>query len=186
MGTFDLETLFEKPLLIGLLGGIAAAVLGLIWLQTARREVLWVLIVVIAITGAGVVAGRLIITDREAVQTTLEDIARAVERDTIEDVLPFIHPDAQSVRQQAESELPRYEFFEVKIKSNLDITFDNAEEPSEAVAKFNVLVIGSERNGLFKDRRVPRYCTVYFRKHQGQWRVVAYHHEDAREGLLQR
>lgn len=187
LGTFPLETiLFEKPLLIGLLGSITAIVLGFLWLQTGRRSILYVLISILVLMFAGIGIARYVVTDREAVTAALHEIAEAVERNDMPEVLRLIHPDAPSVRAQALGELPRYEFHEVKIKSNLEVTFDKSDDPTEAVAKFNVLVVGSERNGLVKNRRVPIYCTVTFRKYEDSWRLFAYQHSDPREGLLRR
>ena len=187
VGTFDLEAiLFEKPFLIGVLGAIAVVVLGFLWLQTARRSVLYVLGVTLSVTIAAVIMAKLVVTDREAVEMTLNDIAASVARNDVPAVLEWIHPEAHGVRSQAQAEIPRYEFQEVKVKPNLEITFDKLDQPTEAVAKFNVLVMGSDRSGLFKNRRVPRYCIVTFRKHENSWRVFAYEHADAREGLLQR
>jgi hypothetical protein len=187
LGTLALETiLFEKPFLIGLLGTITAVVLGFLWLQTGRRSILYILIATLVFMFVGIGIARYVVTDREAVTAALHQIAEAVERNDMPQVLRLIHPDSASVRAQAMGELPRYEFHEVNIKSNLEVTFDKSNDPTEAVAKFNVLVVGSERTGLVKNRRVPIYCSVTLRKHDNAWRMYAYEHSDPREGLLQR
>ncbi len=178
--------LFEKPLLIGVLGAISAVVLGFIWLQSARRQVLYALITVLILTLLGILMARFVVTDREAVDALLHEAARAVERNDLAGLLKLIHPQAQTIRDRAQAEFPNYEFHEVKIKSNLEITFDKPDHPTEAVAKFNVVVVGSQRQGLIQNRRVPRYCSVTFRKDGSEWRVIEYEHADAREGLLQR
>jgi hypothetical protein len=178
--------LFEKPTLIAVLGAIIAIVLGFLWYQTARRELLYGLAIVLALTIVGLVIARVVVTEREAVDMVLHEAAKAVAHNDLDAVLQMIHPQAQQVRDQAEAELPRYDFHEVTIKSNLEITFDKLDQPTEAVARFNVMVSGSERNGLVKNRRVPRYCIVTFRKHENRWRLFSYEHDDPREGLLQR
>lgn len=187
LGTSPVETiLFEKPLLIGVLGVITAIVLGFLWLQTGRRQVLYLLIAALVFMVLGMGIARYVVTEREAIDVALHEAAAAVERNDLPALMNLIHPAAQAVRDQAQAELPRYDFHEVKIKSNLEVTFDKPVEPTEAVAKFNVLVVGSQRSGLIKHRRVPRYCIVTFRKFENSWRLFAYQHADAREGLLQR
>lgn len=187
LGTLALEAiLFEKPFLIGLLGTILSVVLGFLWLQTGRRSILYSVIAVVVLTLLGIGIARYVVTDREAVTAALHQIADAVERNDMPEVLRLIHPNSAAVRAQAMGELPRYEFHEVNIKSNLEVTFDKSDDPTEAVAKFNVLVVGSERVGLVKNRRVPIYCIVTLRKHENAWRMFAYEHSDPREGLLRR
>jgi hypothetical protein len=178
--------LFEKPVLTGLLGAISAVVLGFLWLQTARRQVLYALIGVLVLTAAGILAAWLVVTEREAVDGVLHEAAAAVEQNDVSALLNLIHSQAPGVRNQAQAEMPRYEFDAVSIKSNLQITLDNPKQPTQATARFNVLVDVSERNGLIKDRRVPRYCIVEFRKDGNAWRVYSYDHADPQQGLLKK
>lgn len=181
-----MSLLFEKPLLLGLLGAITAVVLGFLWYQTGRKPLLYGLGLVLVLTAAGMMTASWVITEREAVEGALRAAARAVERNDMEEVMKSIHSQAPHIRSQVQAEFPRYEFHEIKIKSNLEITFDNPRHPTEATAKFNVVVSGSERDGLIKNRRVPRYVIVTFRKEGNDWRVYSYQHDDAGEGLLQR
>jgi flagellar motor component MotA len=181
-----MTTLFEKPFLIGVLGAISAVVLGFLWLQTQRRLALYGLFAVLVLTVIGIVLASSIVTDREAVEAVLYQAAQAVEDNDLTAVLALIHSQSTSIRDQATAEFPQHEFHQLSIKPNLEITFDRPEQPTEATAKFNVVVSGSERNGLVKNWRVPRFCIVTFRKDGDAWRVFAYQHDDAMEGLLDR
>ena len=173
----------ERPVLIGVLGLIAVAVVGYAWLQTQHKQLLQAAIAIVVVTIGLLVASRWVTTDRERVDAALHGAALAVQRNDLAALLRFIHPAAPEIRAQAEAEFPRYEFHEVSIKSNLEITVDSA---TDATAKFNVVVTASERDGLVKNWKAPRYCTVRFRKDGDAWKVVAYEHHDAQEGLLRK
>ena len=179
------EFLFEKPLLIGVMGTITAVLVAFIWLQTGRKQVLYAFVAVLLATLAGILIAVSVVTDREAVETVLHEAARAVQHNDLNAVLTYVHPDATAIREQAAAEFPRYEFQEVKIKQNLEITFDKPDDPTEAFAKFNVTVIANQR-GEQHVWRVPRFVIVNFRKDGNAWRVFSYEHFDASEGLLER
>ena len=176
--------LFEKPLLTAVLGAIAAVVMGFVWLQTGRRQALYALVLVLLATALGIFVAGWVVTDRERVDAVLRSAARAVEQNDLDALLALVHSDETGIREQIRGEFPHFEFYQVKIKSNLEITFDNPNHPTEAVAKFNVVVTGSERSGFVRDFHVPRYCIVTFRKDGEQWRVYSYQHSDPRDGLM--
>lgn len=175
----------EQPLFMVALGTISVVVLGFLWLQTQRTSLIYAVVAVIVLTVLGVVIARRVVTDREAVDQVLRQAARAVARNDLPGLLRHIHSQATRIRAQAEAEFPQYEFESVSIKSNLEITFDQPRDPTEATAKFNVMVIGSHRDRTVEHWRVPRYVTVTFRKEGNDWRVVDYQHQPMQEGLRQ-
>lgn len=178
--------LLERPLLIVVLGLLTAVILGGAWIQTGRRPLLHAMLAALALTAALLILERCVETDREAVEHTLYRAARDVQRNDLAAVLRYVHPEAEAIRRQAEAEFPRYQFREVRIKPNLDITVFAERSPREALARFNVVVDVTDRSGVFGDTRVARYAEVTFRQHGVEWRVVDYRHDDPREGLLRR
>lgn len=169
---------WENPLLILAVGGSTAAILGYVWLQNPRRDILAALIGVILLMAGGVWAAWFVETDREAVTKSLSEAARAVARNDLAATLRKIHPNAPSIRTEAEAVFPRIEFHEVNIKSDLEVTLDNQEPHQEATAKFHVTIAGSERDGLITNWRVPRVVTVKFRKAGDEWLITGYSHEE--------
>jgi hypothetical protein len=178
--------LFEESLLVVVLGVAAAVILALAWLHTGYRPLLYTAAVCLLGTVLGVMLERRVVTDREAVEATLREAARDVERNDLESLLARVHSESPQIRAQAAAEFPKYVFQSVSIKSNLQITFDQPSDPSEATATFNVLVIGRLREQSLESWRVPRFVIVTFRKQDGQWKVFSYEHQDPREGLLRR
>ena len=175
-------TLFESPMLVLVIGLTTAALLGGLWLQTGKRILLVSLVAMLALTAAGIMLERSIETDREQIDRTLHQIARDIERNDRRAVLAHMHSQAVDKRQAAAAEIERYEFEQVKIKSNLQIEVDASTEPKTAIAKFNVVVIASGAL-LGKRRRVPRYVTLEFEQEDGDWRVRNYSHESAAVGF---
>jgi uncharacterized membrane protein YhiD involved in acid resistance len=179
-------TLFESPMLMIVVGLTTAALLGGLWLQTGKRVLVVLMVGMLLLTASGVILERAVETDREQIDTTLHEIARDIERNDRPAVMAHIHSQATQIRQAAEMETAMYVFEQVKIKSNLRIEVDASTEPKTAIARFNVVVIGTG-GGLGKSsRRVPRYMTLNFEQEDGEWRVRNYRHEDPREGFKKR
>jgi hypothetical protein len=152
--------LFEQSLLLVVLGTIAVVVLGFTWLQTGRRPLLYAALACVVLTVCGVLIGRWVVTDREAIDAVLRQMAREVERNDLDAVLQHVHSQSPQIRARASAEFPQYQFESVSIKSNLQITVDQAKNPPEAVAKFNVLVVGSLRDQSIQHSRALRYVVV--------------------------
>jgi hypothetical protein len=178
--------LLEKPLVIVVIGLVTTTVLGAIWIQTGRRAALNGLLAALVATGALLALERFVETDREQIEATLHYIAQHVERNDIEAALRYAHSEAPWMRREAETELPRYDFQQVTIKPNLEVRVLSGETPEKAVAEFNVVVVISERSGILKNSRIPRFVRVTFQKEGDEWRATDYEHFDPREGFLRR
>ena len=73
---------------------------------------------VVLATG-GVLLERNVVTPREEVEMTLDEIARLVESNQLSAAIEYIHSSQEDVKAKAEGELEHYEFSRVDIKSNL-------------------------------------------------------------------
>jgi len=176
--------IFEQPVFILVIGLSTVVILGWLWLQTGRKIFVIAVAAAAVLTTLGMLVERNVRTDREQIEATLHEIARAVERNDLQAVLDRVDPQAARIRQVASAELPRYEFEAVKIKPNLKITVRD-DDPLAAEAEFNVVVIASG-GGLAKQQRVPRFVVVEFRKVDDRWLAVSYRHSDPRDGFKRR
>jgi hypothetical protein len=166
--------LVESPWTILLTGIIIEAVLGLLLLQTGRGKILVAMIVVGAVTLAGLVVERLIITDRKAVEMTLDKAVAAVEAGNIDRLLECISPSAKETREDARWNLKNYKVNSVWIR-NLDIKINNLTSPPTAVAKFTVIGNGDDANHEALHNTIPPLdLTVDFQKENGRWVVAGY------------
>ncbi len=176
--------LLESPVTILVLGVISVAVLLYVWTQLQRRSLLVAAAVVLVVVAGLMLLELMVQTDAEQVEATLREIAADVERNDLPAALAHFHSTAQSARLMASGEMPKYEFAEVKVKS-VEVMVDPDHQPPKAVAKFNVVVVGSDRDQLIGRRHVPRYCEVTFLKENGHWRVSDYLHREPTFGLRQ-
>ena len=165
---------------------VAAAILAGGWLQTGRRVLVLAAALPILLALALLIVQQLVVTDREQVEATLHEIAGHVRRNDLDAVLRHVDPQSPRVADQARSEFPRYEFDEVTIKRNLEVTVDRRQQPPKAVAEFNVTVLVSEKAGAFQKQRVPRFAVVTFLLRDGKWRVSDYRHFPPTQGMLRR
>ena len=180
--------LFEErtgALPVILIGVISVILLCTGWAKTGRKEVLYGLIAVIVLCALVLGMQRFVVTDGEKALATLKQIASDVERNELSAVLGHIHSRATSIRAEAESEFPRYRFKEVKITKIHEVEVKLDHVPPQITIKFNVVVSGSDAEGVLGDRNVPRYVVVTFEKDDdGAWRVRDYLHEDPHRPYL--
>ncbi|MBP90799.1 MAG: hypothetical protein CMJ64_29495 [Planctomycetaceae bacterium] len=178
--------LTEDPAPILVLGTLTAILLGAIWLQSGHRALLYSAIVVILLTAGGFLIERWIVTPREEIAETMQQIARDVESNDVSLMVKHLHSTLAALRERASQEMSSHDFHDVKIKRNLRMVVFDDETPARATAEFNVVVIVSDRSGMFQNRRVPRFMQVTFLREDGAWRVSDYHHSDPRDGLLKK
>ena len=169
--------------------GVVAALLSAMWAATGRREPAWGAAAAIGLLPVMFMIERLVVTDREAIEATLHEIAADVKSNNRSAVLAHIHPLSPSLRRQAQQEMPKYQFTECKVNKIHRIEVDRMA-PSSAEAEFNVFVSGTfQVQGMTASGDFPRYVALKLSKDEdGKWRVTNYAHADplrgARGGLL--
>lgn len=173
-----------SPVWIIVLGLLLAAMLVGGWIQTGQKALLYAAGAAVVLTSLLLLAERMVETDREQVERTLHEIARDVERNDLQAVLRHIYSGAPEIRDRAASEFPNYTFKEVRITRLRKIDVVPKHLPPKAVAEFNVVVVGSDRQGLLNDQQVPRFVVVtFYQESDGRWAVADYQHYDPQEGF---
>jgi len=174
------ELLLESPILLGLIGLVIVGSAVFIWTQTSEKVAIYVAAVSIVVTILLVLISTQIVTDRERIQTILDEVAGALPANDQETILGYIHPSATELLARVKTELPRYEFRRAKVTSIKSITVNTTTTPQTAIAEFNVVVqvgIGNE------SIRVPRFIKVYFMQRDGNWLVRDYEQFSFADGL---
>jgi hypothetical protein len=180
-----MRLLFENPWPIAIIGGLLAAMLTGGLLRTGRIALLWAILAVLGLTLAGVLIERRVVTPTEEVELTLHNIAAELEANEIEGVVAYIASTAPELKREARSRLRDVTIEEVKIKRNLSIVLSAGSEPNRATARFNVVIVGTDKAGALGRRQGAWFFVVQFRKEKGIWRVESYEQRDPREGLRQ-
>jgi hypothetical protein len=170
----------DQPIYIALFGLLLAVVAGGIWTTTGRKA--WLLVVgfVIVVTAGLLVVERLVVTDREAIRQTLADLARDVKSNTVSQVVAHIDPASTEVINEAQREMPNYQFTDCRITKVHEIKVDAGAQPRTAVVEFNVVASGTFRQGSMElaDSSVPRWVRLNLvRDDSGAWKVTDYTHD---------
>jgi len=165
--------LVEDPLPIVLVGVAAEVVLLVLLLQTDRGRLMLGMLGVLMLTGLLLTVEWLVVTDRERVEGTLQEIATALEQQNTAGVLSHIARDAADLRGEVQSRLARHQIAEARIGSHAKITFNRLTDPPSATARFLARIKlrggGNTPEGNFAGR-----FTVQLVEEDGQWKVAGY------------
>ena len=164
--------------------GVVGALLAAMWATTGRREPLWGAVAAAGLLPVVWLAERLVVTDREAVEATLYEIAADVKSNNRAAVLAHIYSGAPALRRQAAQEMPNYSFTECKVNKIHRIEVSTSDRPPSAEAEFNVYVSGTfTYAGQTASGDFPRYVALKLRRDtDGKWRVENYAHADPLRG----
>jgi hypothetical protein len=181
--------LLEQPLAVVIVGVIAALGAGIAWTSTGRKEWLVGLGAVVVLTIGGLILEQVVVTDREAIESTLTEIARDVESNNIRALVRHIATGATVIQQAAEAEMPKYRFEECRVTKVHNIDIDATQEPRSALVEFNVIATGSFSDGGFEltGQQVYRWVQLHMvREKDGRWRVQSYKHDDPQHFMYNR
>ena len=175
--------LFEQPGYAIAIGVIGICVFGFLWLQTSSSRWLVCAFSVVGISAAMVALERWVETDRERIHTSLHGLVDAIQHSDVDAVFALLHPQASSVRKDADYYLNRFKFQRVVIKPNLRIQLDR--QADAAVAEFNVLLVVRLPSDSMP-RRMTRFVRVWLREVNEVWLVERYQHSNAIDGVTRR
>ena len=176
-----MELLFENPLRIIFFGVAVEAVLGLALFRTRRGAILWVMIAVFALTAAALAVERLVVTERERIEMTLDGITSALEANDLNRVLSYVAPAAVRTRGRAAWVLGRIEVQSARIY-RLDITINRLTTPMTAKASFFGHVSYRDRQGEIPYGNYGSRFVVDLRKENDRWVVTGHVEEQNAEG----
>jgi hypothetical protein len=177
--------LFDSPTTVAILGFVLVAGLAVSWIMSGRKEPLYATIGAILLVAGLLVAERAIVTDREAIRATLLEIAADVQSNKISRVLPHIAASAPKLKSQAQTELPNYQFTELRVTAIHSVEVDDKADPRTGVIEFNVVADGTFRQGSDSfSGTVPRWVQLTLVKEaDGQWRITGYQHAEPQQML---
>ncbi|MGD9721617.1 MAG: hypothetical protein AB7O59_05985 [Pirellulales bacterium] len=138
--------LLESPWPAITLGVVLELALGIALVRTGRGMLLVVMAAVLLGTLGLVLVERLVVTEREAVENTLEAAAAALETNDPAAVLALFTPDSPR-RAQVTSALARYRVRAAHIGGDLEVASNRLTIPPSARAYFTGRVEGSDSRG---------------------------------------
>ncbi|MBN2023247.1 MAG: hypothetical protein JW809_10700 [Pirellulales bacterium] len=181
--------LLESPIPILFAGLVAIVALGAAFLGSRRVVFLAGIGAALAVVLLGVLVERLVVTEREEVENTLQDLAEALSADNadldakIARVLGFLAPSAVQTRAHAEWALQRYTVKTATV-TNLKVTINHLTSPPSAECEFKGLITVADRTGLIPERPHPVHFTAKFRRHGDRWLLMEHTEELTGYGKL--
>ena len=130
-----MDAILESPLPAIVFGIFVEAVLAVVFLNTRRKSVLVAIVAVLLIAVGGVALEKWWVTDREQIEATLNEIARALEANDLELVCSFIEPDAETTRILAAVNMALVTVKSAKVR-NLEVEINRLTSPPVAETRF--------------------------------------------------
>jgi hypothetical protein len=166
----------ESPVPFLLIGLAVESILLIVYLQTRRVSFLAAMVLFVLLTVAGLTFEQVVVTDQEAVEAAVYDLAASVEANDIPAVLGHISPAAQQARQDAERELNRYEIELARIVGPLEIEFFRDSSPATARMRLKAFFKVKEgRSGIEGGGRLEFILT--FAQEGDRWLLLGYAYE---------
>jgi hypothetical protein len=171
----------ENPLPVIAIGLLTVAILLSGFFKTGRVSILWAIAAVMGMTAALLAVEHFVRTPKEEIEGTLQGIAGDLARNDLSRVVSHISRTAPELRGEAERILPRLEIERATVKRNLECEFHGGDPP-RATARFNAVLVVSDRRGGIRNQYSPFFFIVDFVFEDGTWKVVRYERHDPRHG----
>jgi hypothetical protein len=169
--------LFDQPISLIVIGLAIAFLLGVAWVQTGKNVFLYAMAVAVLLFGVLLVVERSVVTDREAVEARVYQLAELVEQNKVDEIVKSFVVSRPEWAAKARQELPRYQFTEARVTQIHRVEVNSHHQPPEVIVELNVSVSGTFEQ--FATGTYLRWLRVKFWKEDdGQWRVADYEHAD--------
>ena len=170
----------EDPLAVLFFGALWVAVAAVAWTQTRDRRAFLALMFGIALTAAGLIVERLVVTPREEIAGVLHAAAQALESNDTSRVVSYLASSAGDLQSEVRQRMKIVRFQKVSIKRNLEVTLGAARPSSRAEARVNAVATLDGPADFGKAIVVPRFLVVEFVREGDQWRIASYEDFDPR------
>ncbi len=180
-----MSLLFENPYPLAVIFCLTAAIFFGGFLRTQRKSLIFGSLAMLVLVAVLFWVERAVVTPTEEVARTLQQIASELSVNNVDGVVSHLSRSAPELEQTARDRLRGVVLEKVKIKRNLDIDVMPDSNPTAASARFNCVVVGTDRGGVLGKRRGAFFFDVNLRKEHDQWRVASYEMKDFREGMRQ-
>ena len=167
-----MTALLEDPTPIILFGIVAEAVLGVILLRTGRAVLLWPMAGVLVLVLAGIGLERLVETDREQVEATLDRAAAAVAANDRDGLLVHIHPSASDTRRLVNWGFGLADFTDAKITHFEVLGFNYLINPPRAEVRINGMIHFKLRRGETPYPKRPLKMTLKLQRESDRWLII--------------
>ncbi|MBN2291298.1 MAG: hypothetical protein JXM70_02670 [Pirellulales bacterium] len=171
-----MSTFLENPYPVLVVGVLALAFLFAMFYNLQKKVLLIPIVVVLVLTIGGVLIEQVVVTEREEVEATIDQIAAALRANDAPAVLSHLSSSAYESRRRAEWALERIQVNDAKV-SGLEITINSLTSPPSAKATFTGVIKFDDRKQEFPYQSYMSKFTITLRKEGDRWMVTG--HEEA-------
>lgn len=166
----------ESPWPALVVGALALGLLGVAYHNTGHPRLRLAIIAAVGVTLLMLLVQWLVVTEREAVSDTLEQMAVALESNQIDAVLGYLAPDAGAIRTDAQRYLPGVEISDANIGGDLQVTVNRLTNPPTARATFTGRISGVNRSPAERSpyENFVRPFTLTLRQEGDRWLITGY------------
>lgn len=170
---YTMTWLTENPLPIAVMGALVAAFAAIAF--SARRNVgsLIALAGVVAATLLMLAVERLVVTDREHVEATLDGLMAAIEANDVPAALAFIDPAAADMRADAQALMPSVKVDAARATS-VEVELNERANPPTATSRFRGKLLGLHPQSGTPITYVNQQVDVQWIKRDGRWLADGY------------
>jgi hypothetical protein len=169
--------LLESPWPWFLLGIAVEAILAVVLLRTQRGVLLWAMLGTAAFVLLGLLVERLVVTERERVEMTLDAGAAAARANSLDQLLACISPQAKRPREYARLILGRFTIEDARFH-DLEIKINRLTSPPTARARFLAVGKGRDRMNEIPYQAYARRVVMDLRWQGDRWLVTDFQVED--------
>jgi len=175
-----MSILLESPLLIIISALVLLLIIYYFWTQTRLKWILHLMAAIALIAIGLVIIERIVVTDREAIKTTLTDLAGRVETNDVDGALSYFAQSAKATRDRAAREMPGYKFRSCRIMNFQDFE-PNADTGLKTCEVTFIVRVDVVAPTFAWDGPAVRTVTLTLQKEpSGAWKVLNYSHYDPR------
>jgi hypothetical protein len=141
--------LFENPVAIWCGGSVLAALAVIAYLQLRTRGALIAILAIVLVTAALSILERLVVTPREQVEQSLNQVVARIGANDLPGVIALIDPAAKAARADAESLMPLVKVNRASIVGTPAIEVDMEANPPTATVNCQGLIdVTVKQNGI--------------------------------------
>lgn len=166
--------LVETPWPAVVLCGVAELALAIMLLRSGRGRLLLAMGGVALLALALVIVERVVVTEREQVEMTLDDLASALKANDVQRAVSFISTSNPGLRSYAQRQLERVRIRDARVTGDLQIAINQRQAPHTAIANFIGRVEGIDRRGHAPYGTFISRFEVQLRQEGGRWLITGY------------
>jgi hypothetical protein len=167
------EYLAENTAPVWALSAVLLTMASIAYVYTRSASALLAVAGVILLTGVGLLAERLVVTPREAVQQSVRELLAVIEADDLPGVLAKIAPSEGAMRSDAELLMPQFDINKARATGEIEVAIDRDQTPPTAAATFRFFADVLHRKSGMKGGYFDN-VTIFFKEQAERWVVTGY------------